>query len=167
MNRFAVIALGSNLGDSRGIILRAMALLHDRASSEWRTSSLYSSTPVDCPPESPHFVNATVSFLPRDGETPHSLLDWLLDLEKKQGRLRKGVPNEARPLDLDLIAFGDLIVATDRLILPHPRAHLRRFVLEPMAEILPTFVFPGFALNVSEMLGDLPLGETVICLSDR
>src|SRR5262249_16785337 len=92
-------------------------------------SSLWQTTPVDCPPGSPPFVNAVVSFCPLPVETPESLLRKLQALEREFGRKPKQVLNEPRPLDLDLIAFGYEARATDELILPHPRAHQRRFVL--------------------------------------
>lgn len=121
---------------------------------------------MDCHPGSPRFINAVVAFVPLAGDTPESLLDWMQDLEKRQGRVPKKVLNEARPLDLDLIAFGNVTVATERLVLPHPRAHLRRFVLEPTAEVLPVLKLPGFTVSVSEMLRALAAGETVIRVSD-
>ncbi len=143
-----------------------MERLRPRASGEWLRSSLYESSPVDCPPASPRFINAVVAFVPLSSDTPEGLLDWMLELEKKQGRLPKKVLNDARPLDMDLIAFGDVTISTQKLVLPHPRAARRRFVLEPMAEILPNFVFPGSVTCVSEMLRDLPADGTVMRLAD-
>jgi 2-amino-4-hydroxy-6-hydroxymethyldihydropteridine diphosphokinase len=115
-------------------------------------SSIYETDPVDCPPGSPHFSNAVVALRPRPGETPESLLIKLQALESEFGRGRKQVHNEPRPLDLDLIAFGSEIRNTPGLILPHPRAHLRRFVLEPLSEIAPDFVLPGQFSTAKELL---------------
>jgi 2-amino-4-hydroxy-6-hydroxymethyldihydropteridine diphosphokinase len=86
-------------------------------------------------------------------------MDWLDQFqawEREAGRAPKRVHNEARPLDIDIIAWGGLIWKTPRLVLPHPRAHLRRFVLEPLAELLPDFVLPGQKTTVSELLRSLP-----------
>src|ERR1700743_1766798 len=98
-------------------------------------SSLLETSPVDCPSDSPNFVNAVVGLVPRPDETPESLLQKLQALEQEFGRTPKKVVNESRPLDLDLLAFGNEVRSTPQLTLPHPRAHLRRFVLQPLAEI--------------------------------
>src|SRR5579871_4347657 len=114
-------------------------------------SSLFETAPVDCPPSSSNFVNAVVGLIPRENESPESLLGELQALEKEFGRTPKKVLNEARPLDLDLIAFKDETRATPELTLPHSRAHTRRFVLEPLAEIAPGLILPGQERTVSEL----------------
>jgi 2-amino-4-hydroxy-6-hydroxymethyldihydropteridine diphosphokinase len=124
-------------------------------------SSLLETVPVDCPPGSPNFVNAVVSLVPLAGETPESLLGKLRGLEKEFGRKPKIILNEPRALDLDLIAFGNEIRATPELTLPHPRAHLRRFVLQPLAEIAPDLVLPGQGRAVAELLRELTSAEVV------
>ena len=124
-------------------------------------SSLWQTTPVNCPPNSPLFVNAVVGLAPRAGETPESLLQKLRALEKEFGRPPKKVLNEPRALDLDLIAFGAEIRNTQELVLPHPRAHLRRFVLQPLSEIAPDLILPGQAKTISQLLAGLPAEETV------
>ena len=154
--REVVVALGSNLGDSATQVRAAMDRLAVFAVGPVRCSSLWQSTPVDCPPGSPLFVNAVVVFVPRTGETPESLLSALRAVEQESGRQPKQVLNEARPLDLDLIAWGDERRDTPALVLPHPRAHLRRFVLEPLAELRPDLVFPGQARPVASLLAELP-----------
>ena len=116
---------------------------------------------MDCPPGSPVFVNAVIGLAAPAGETPESLLAKLQELEREFGRGRKKILNEARPLDLDLIAFGSETRTTGRLILPHPRAHLRRFVLEPLSEIAPDLVLPGQSQAVAELVRNLPAGEMV------
>jgi 2-amino-4-hydroxy-6-hydroxymethyldihydropteridine diphosphokinase len=155
MSELVIVALGSNLGDSRAMILRAMDRLQELSDKPLRRSSLHETAPVDCPPGSPNFVNAVVGFEPRAGETPESLLHKLQALEKEFGRQPKKVLNESRPLDLDLIAFGNRTSSTPELILPHPRAHLRRFVLEPLNEIASEFVLPGQTKNVGALLNQL------------
>ncbi len=155
----AFIALGSNLGDSADIIHRAIERLQTFSAAPLLRSSLFKTTPVDCPPGSPPFVNAVVGLHPFSGETPQSLLRRLRHLENEFGRKPKKILNEARLLDLDLIAFGSRIVNSPELILPHPRAHLRRFVLEPLNQIAPDFVLPGQNKTVRELLLSLPLAE--------
>jgi 2-amino-4-hydroxy-6-hydroxymethyldihydropteridine diphosphokinase len=160
-SKFAFIALGSNIGDSRRTLLLAMDQLRAFSTTPPIASSLYETEPVDCPPDSPKFVNAVVGITPRDDETPESLLLKLHSLEKEFGRQPKKVLNEARPLDLDLIAFGNETRSTPTLSLPHPRAHLRKFVLQPLAEIAPDFALPGQTKSVADLLRDLTSNEVV------
>jgi 2-amino-4-hydroxy-6-hydroxymethyldihydropteridine diphosphokinase len=152
----AVVALGSNLGDSRRNILLGMRHLEELSDGPMLRSSLWQTAPVDCPPGSPVFVNAVVALLSGQGETPETLLAKLQALEKEFGRRPKVVLNEPRPLDLDLIAFGNERRATRELTLPHPRAHERRFVLQPLSEIAPDLILPGQTKSVTELLQRLP-----------
>jgi 2-amino-4-hydroxy-6-hydroxymethyldihydropteridine diphosphokinase len=162
--KLAFVALGSNLGDSRKIILGAMARLQNFSDAPILKSSLWQTSPVDCPPDSPKFVNAVVGLTPQKNETPESLLKKLRELEKEFGREPKTVLNEPRPLDLDLIAFGSEIRNSPELILPHPRVHLRRFVLQPLSEIAPELILPGQGKTVFQLLDELKNGEVIIKL---
>jgi len=157
----AIIALGSNLGDSQQNILEAMTRLQRFSDTPTLKSSLWQTTPVDCPPDSPMFLNAVVGLVPRKGETPESLLQKLRELEKEFGRRPKTILNEPRSLDLDLVVFGSETRSTPELILPHPRAHERRFVLQPLSEIAPELILPGQGRNVVQLLAGLPSDETV------
>ena len=94
-------------------------------------------------------------------QTPESLLRKLQALEKEFGRTPKRILNESRALDLDLIAFGAETRRAPDLILPHPRAHLRRFVLAPLSEIAPAMVLPGQTRTVSQLLIELKSREIV------
>ena len=142
-----------------------MARLQEISAAPLLKSSLWQSTPVDCPPESPRFINAAAGLTPLDGESPESLLLKLQGLEKEFGRRLKQVLNEPRPLDLDLIAFGREVRHQSKLTLPHPRAHHRRFVLQPLAEIAPDFILPGQKGSVLDLLVGLPPGEEVSWVS--
>jgi 2-amino-4-hydroxy-6-hydroxymethyldihydropteridine diphosphokinase len=155
------VALGSNLGDSPRIVRDALARLRALSAGPVASSSLWTSTPVDCPPGSPLFVNAVARLVARDGETPESLLDALQAMEAEAGRRPKVVLNEPRPLDLDLLAWDGLSMATPRLVLPHPRAHRRRFVLQPWSEIAPGWVVAGVGRTVSDLLSGLQSDETL------
>jgi 2-amino-4-hydroxy-6-hydroxymethyldihydropteridine diphosphokinase len=155
------IALGSNLGDSRKMILDAIECLQHFASKPLLKSSLWQTSPVNCPPGSPKFVNAVVGLVPHKNETPESLLQMLRAIEKQFGRAPKTIQNEPRPLDLDLIAFGNEKRDTPDLVLPHPRAHLRKFVLQPLNEIAPDFILSEQKKTVSELLTDLASNETL------
>jgi 2-amino-4-hydroxy-6-hydroxymethyldihydropteridine diphosphokinase len=148
----AIIALGSNLGDSDVTILAAMDRLQSLSDSPLLKSSLLRTAPVDCPPGSPDFVNAVVGLIPREGETPESLLKKLLEIEPKFGARPRIVTNAPRHLDLDLIAFGSETRDTPELKLPHPLAHRREFVLRPLAEISPDLKLPGQSKPVAQLL---------------
>jgi len=159
--KLAIVALGSNLGDSRQNVLDAMQQLQIFSQLPILRSSLWQTTPVDCPPGSPKFVNAVAGLFPPENEMPLKLLRKLRKLERKFGRRPKKILNEARPLDLDLITFGDETFYSRELTLPHPRAHQRRFVLQPLVEISPDFTFAGQGKTVAELLAALPPDETI------
>ena len=159
------IALGSNIGDSENILRRAMERLTEFSTQPLLKSSLWQTSPVDCPPGSPSFVNAVVGLTPRASETPESLLEKLQQLEKEFGRKPKLVLNEPRRLDLDLISFGAETRATAALNLPHPRAGERRFVLQPLAEIAPDLVLPGQKKTVQQLLNGLDSPEILLRIS--
>ena len=120
---------------------------------------------MDCPPDSPKFINAVVGLFPKADETPESLLTKLRELEKEFGRSPKKILNEPRSLDLDLIAFGQEARNTPDLTLPHPRAHLRKFVLQPLNEIAPDLVLAGQGKAVSRLLAELSSDEKLIKLA--
>ncbi len=155
----AYISLGSNLGDSPAILASALERLQLYSAAPLLRSSLWQTTPVDCPPGSPPFINAVAALEPLPGESPETLLQKLRALELEFGRRPKVVMNEPRPLDLDLIAFGAETRRTETLTLPHPRAHLRQFVLQPLSEIAPDLLLPGQTQTVRQLLAALPPGE--------
>jgi 2-amino-4-hydroxy-6-hydroxymethyldihydropteridine diphosphokinase len=118
-------------------------------------SRWFESAPV--PPSSqPPYVNAVAS-LRADTKRldPAVLLACLMDIETRCGRQR-GTPNAARTLDLDIIGIGDLIRAAPDPILPHPRAHLRAFVLAPLLDVAPNWVHPVLGRSAAALLAALP-----------
>lgn len=133
----AAIALGANIGDPEAHVTRAFdeigALPDTRVLAR---SSLHRTKPVGYA-EQPDFVNACA--LVETRLAPRALLDALLDIEKKHGRVRE-IPNGPRTLDLDIILYGDLRIDEPGLQIPHPRAHERAFVLEPLREVWPDAV---------------------------
>lgn len=158
LDRHVIIAMGANLGDAVATVRAAFDSLQRFSPEPVVRSSLWRSEPVDCPPGSPPFVNAVAAIVPAVELTPERLLPELQRLEREAGRQPKQVQNEARPLDLDLIAFRRELRRSPALTLPHPRAHLRRFVLAPLAEIGPELVLPGQSLTVRQLLEGLPSG---------
>jgi 2-amino-4-hydroxy-6-hydroxymethyldihydropteridine diphosphokinase len=161
-SKLAFIALGSNLGDSPKILSNVFLRLDRLSAAPILKSSLWQTTPVDCPPGSPIFHNAVAGLLPLENETPESLLAKLQTLEKDFGRQPKQILNEPRPLDLDLIVFGAEIRNSPPLTLPHPRAHCRQFVLRPLAEIAPELILPGQSLTVAALLANLKTDELCV-----
>lgn len=137
-----VVALGSNQGDSFNILDRAKMRLKEAFPSGFRSSSYWRSRPVHCPAGSPDFINGIVAFDVPTGMSPRVMLDFLQTIELENGRHRGPLMNAPRTLDLDLVLFGDVILNETSLILPHPRAVERRFVMEPLAELLPGLIFP-------------------------
>jgi 2-amino-4-hydroxy-6-hydroxymethyldihydropteridine diphosphokinase len=156
-----IVALGSNLGDSEAILNAAFLRLEALSIRPILRSSLWESAPIDCPPGSPTFLNAVAGLFPAPEETPLALLRKLQDLERAYGRRQKTRMNEPRQLDLDLICFGDRIENSPELILPHPRAYLRAFVLAPLDEIAADLILPGQANTAHELLRDLGSSQLV------
>ena len=154
-SRLAYIALGGNLGDPELTFACVTARLQALSRTPIVASRWMRSKPVNCPPGSRDFLNGVVAILPMHGETPETLLQKLQELEVEFGRAPKKELNEARPLDLDLIAFGSERRETAQLTLPHPRAKEREFVLRPLAEIAPDLVLAGQEKNVLQLLAKL------------
>jgi 2-amino-4-hydroxy-6-hydroxymethyldihydropteridine diphosphokinase len=135
----AYVGLGSNLGDRAGAIERALVALAALSSTTLLArSSLYRSAPLDAPGDD--YLNAVAQL--RTALAPLALLDALLEIERRAGRVRS-FANAPRTLDLDLLLHGDAVLASATLTLPHPRLHARAFVLAPLAEIAPAVVVPG------------------------
>jgi len=149
----AAIALGSNLSSPFGgpdenlhEALRRMAAL-GRVTA---VSSFHTTKPVGYL-EQPKFVNAAV--LLETWLAPLDLLHGLLAIEHAMGRDRAAVPAKGpRVIDLDLLLYGDVVMQSEELTLPHPAMHERAFVLGPLAEIAPGMVHPGWRKSVAEML---------------
>ncbi|MEO0453165.1 MAG: 2-amino-4-hydroxy-6-hydroxymethyldihydropteridine diphosphokinase [Verrucomicrobiota bacterium] len=144
------IGLGSNLGKSEVEIEKALEWLSRISLSQVTRSSLYSSAPLDCPEDSPPFINAVALIEYSDGV--RYLLTQIKAYEEKRGRDLHGIRNAPRPIDLDILAAGPLEVNLPDLIIPHPRIGERLFVLEPLAELVPDLMVPGYDEKVSLLL---------------
>ena len=135
----AYVALGANLNDPRAAIERAVASLAAlTTTSALRTSSLYRSASVGA--VGPDYLNAVAEL--RTLLSPFELLAALQRIEDDHGRTRS-YRNAPRTLDLDLLLYDDLVLATPTLTVPHPRLHERAFVLVPLTEVAPRVVIPG------------------------
>ena len=135
----AYVGIGSNQGNARAHVLAAFDELGQLPDTHLAArSSLYRSAPVDAP--GPEYVNAVAAL---DTElSPAQLLDALQDLERRHARERP-YPNAPRTLDLDLLTYGDTVLTSPMLTLPHPRMHQRAFVLQPLLELDPRAEVPG------------------------
>lgn len=149
------IALGSNIGDRLKALegaREAILSLHG-VSTPALCSSVYETDPVDSAPDSECFFNAVME-VEFEGD-PSLLLKALQELEAEMGRPFQRPRNAPRVIDLDILYAGDLKISLPHLLIPHPRLHLRRFVLEPLAEIRPSLVLPDQPHNVQDTLAKL------------
>jgi 2-amino-4-hydroxy-6-hydroxymethyldihydropteridine diphosphokinase len=143
------LGLGSNLGEREGYLSQARARLEGCGKiSLIDASSLYETAPVGVI-DQPAFLNQVLEV--RSGLMPEELLEKILEIEKSLGRERKQRWGP-RTIDIDLLSYGGRQIASERLTLPHPEAHRRRFVLVPWAEIAPEFWLATFAKTVNELL---------------
>jgi 2-amino-4-hydroxy-6-hydroxymethyldihydropteridine diphosphokinase len=145
------LSLGSNLGDRRAHLNWAVDRLAAHL-ADLRLSSILETDPVDVPDPQPPYLNAVV--VGKTDLAPDVLIQKLLDLERQQGRTRPA-PRAPRTLDLDLILYGDLILNTAALTVPHPRFRDRRFVLAPLAELEPDWRDPVTGKSIATLLAEL------------
>jgi 2-amino-4-hydroxy-6-hydroxymethyldihydropteridine diphosphokinase len=144
------IALGGNLGDSAANFDFAVKSLENNGLKNIKLSDLISSKPENCPEGSPDFTNAALT-----GEweySAHALLELCQKIEIQAGRPVKHGFNTPRILDLDIILFDTDCLDKPDLKIPHPRAAERIFVLEPLAQIAPNWIFPDSGKKVKELL---------------
>lgn len=143
------------------VLKAALASLELLSTRPVRVSSFYLTKPIDCPVGSPDFINAVAEISVVSNRTPEELLTRLKEIEIALGRQPKTILNEARTLDLDLIAFGSEVRKSNELILPHPRAHQRAFVLAPLAELNPELILMGQETSVICLWEEFPDRDSV------
>lgn len=149
------IGLGSNLGDRLAALraARHRILALPGVTGPTRSAPIFESDPIDCEPGTPPFYN-TVFEVDYEGHAV-TLLDALRGIEVAMGRPSKHPRNVSRPIDLDILYVGNLSLRNEEIAIPHPRLHLRRFVLAPLAEIRPDLVLPGQGQTVAGLLAAL------------
>ena len=144
------VGLGSNLGDRAGYLLLAVRGMLGAGLPVKRLSSIYETEPVVLV-DQPSFLNMVAELSADIPFSAEQVLARLLRVEYALGRSRE-VPMGPRTIDLDLLLYGEETRATELLTLPHPRLHLRRFVLTPLVELCPTLVHPTFGRTISDLL---------------
>ena len=171
------IALGSNLGDRMANLRAARKEIVDlvrqrtdspgraNVKSPMRSSPIYETEPVDCEPDAGKFLNAVLE-IDYDGD-PSELLEQLIRVEESLGRKRDHARNVSRKIDIDLLYADDLNVNNERLQLPHPRLHQRKFVLQPLADIRPDLTLPNQTKTVRELLAQIGDSTKVICFAEK
>lgn len=146
----AYLSLGSNLGDRAGNLLMAIRGMLDAGLKVTRLSQIYETEPVETFPQ-PLFLNTVAELSIDAAADPEVLMARLLQLERSLGRTRDGVKSP-RTIDLDLLLYGNQTRNSQLLTLPHPRFHLRRFVLAPLVELAPQLVHPTLRNTMNELL---------------
>lgn len=156
----AYVGMGSNLGDRAGYLLLAVRGMLDAGLDVIRLSSIYETAPVDNI-DQPAFLNMVAELRGSTLPSSEQLLARLLRIEYALGRTRD-IPGGPRTIDLDLLIFKDESATTEFLTLPHPRLHLRRFVLVPLNELVPDLVHPVLSQPVNELLNRTPDKSEVV-----
>jgi 2-amino-4-hydroxy-6-hydroxymethyldihydropteridine diphosphokinase len=160
----AYLALGANLGDRLANLTAARQALS--AAPDVRVaaaSPLFETAPVGGPPGQPPYLNAVLrveTTLP-----PRELLALGLAVEARCGR-RRTERWGPRPLDVDLLLYGEAVIEEPGLVVPHPELHRRRFVLTPLADLAPELVHPRLGKSIRQLLAELPAGEEVALLAE-
>ena len=153
MSKFSFVLMGSNMGDRVAILNEAVEMIKNRCGKIVKKSSCYESEPWGFDTEQ-NFINQAICV--ETDMSAHDFLKSLLKIEAELGRVRKEgvVGYQSRPIDLDVIYYGDMVNDDEMLVLPHPRLHLRRFVLKPLCDIAPDFVHPVLIKTNKELLDE-------------
>jgi len=147
----AVLSLGSNVGDRLDNLKKAIAHLKDLPGSLLKVSSVYETAPWGNTQQS-SFYNQVIEI--ETTLTALELMERILSIEREMGRTRMK-KWEPRIIDIDILFFSDEIIESKNLRIPHQHLHERRFILEPLNEIMPDFIHPVSKLKIHELLSDL------------
>jgi 2-amino-4-hydroxy-6-hydroxymethyldihydropteridine diphosphokinase len=156
MPNVAYLSLGSNVGEREEQLREAMSRL-GAVGRVVAGSSFYETEPIEFT-QQPWFLNCAIAL--ETSQTPEKLMATILRIEEKMGR-RRVQKKGPRTIDIDILLFGDSIIDSPELTIPHPAMHQRRFVLEPLAEISPDVRHPAFKKTIRELLDALPVGQAV------
>jgi len=140
LEKTVYLSLGSNMGEREDRLRQAIDVLEREGVGVTKQSSVYETAPQDVA-DQPWFLNMVLEC--RTSLLPLQLMNLLLRIEREIGRVRQaGIRRGPRPIDLDILLFGDAVIQLPQLTVPHPRMLQRRFVLEPLLEIAPDLKFP-------------------------
>lgn len=161
------VALGSNLGDRLANLRAARKAIADLTGAKGSVleSPVYETEPVGCEPGAGKFLNAVLE-IEYNGD-PTDLLQKLIRIEESLGRDRNHARNVSRKIDIDLLYAGELNVENEQLQLPHPRLHLRKFVLQPLADFHPELILPNQTKTVRELLAQTGDSTKVTCFAEK
>ena len=161
------VALGSNIGHRLENLSAARKAIFDLADVKPPTvcSRVYETEPVGCEAGAARFLNAVVEF-EYEGD-PVRLFEHLIQIEETLGRERDHPKNVSRTIDIDLLYCGDQRINDQRLQLPHPRLHLRTFVLQPLVDIRPDLILPGQNKNITDLLAEAEQPGDVIRFAEE
>lgn len=148
------LGLGSNLGDKQNNILQSYAEIEKRIGNIVSQSAFYITTPEGFESDN-DFQNSVCKV--STSLSLHQVFVEVLNIEKHLGRASKSINGiyADRLIDIDILMYDDLVIDTDQIIIPHPRLHLRNFVLEPFAEIAPCTVHPVLNKTIEQLKKDL------------
>jgi 2-amino-4-hydroxy-6-hydroxymethyldihydropteridine diphosphokinase len=146
----AFLCLGGNMGDRLANLNRTKELIREERLEIVAESSIYE-TQAWGAENSPDYLNQCIKITTELGAA--SLMQLLLYIEQKMGRTRSE-RNASRTVDIDILLFNDEIINSDLVIIPHPRMHLRQFVLKPLNEIAASFIHPAFKKNIQQLLDE-------------
>ena len=160
-----VLLLGSNIEPREKFLEKALLLLQQEFGGTIAASSIYESDPWGFDAEV-SFLNQVLIF--ETMKTPETVLDVCLDIEMNLGRERtEGMGYASRTVDVDILYFGDKIINSEKLIIPHPRLHIRRFTLLPMVELFPDMVHPVLKKSQKELLNECSDNSKVIIYKEH
>ena len=153
------IGIGSNVGDSEGNCIRSIKeMIKDGRLRLQGVSSLYRTSPISTIPQE-DFVNCAI-FVSWAG-SPLSLLEFLMGIENRMGRVRDGKKDSPRVIDLDILLFGNLVLQEHSLTIPHAELHKRRFAMVPCLEIDPQIIHPGLRRPLATFLSKIDDQQSV------
>jgi 2-amino-4-hydroxy-6-hydroxymethyldihydropteridine diphosphokinase len=161
------VALGSNLGDRLENLRSGRKAIFDLSTVKppVLSSAVYETEPVGCEPGAGKFLNAVLGF-EYDGD-PARLLEQLIQIEEALGRKRDHPRDISRTIDIDLLYCGGQLINDKRLQLPHPRLHLREFVLQPLTDIRPNLMLPNQKKSIRELLTEVERSGEVIRFAEE